>query len=289
MTKPFETLTLSVGDQAIAGIRRRAPDADAQRLLCLHGWLDNAASFLPLMPCLPALDIVAIDLPGHGYSSHASHGYSFFESALLARRIIDALGWSSCHVVGHSMGAGIAPMLAVAAPAVVERLILIEGLGPLSEEAGQLPERLVRAFDDRLTPERFASRTFASQDDAIEARLKATRMERASAKLIIDRQLVEQDGGWRWRFDPALRSASARYSTEAQVEAILGAIDVPVLTVIADEGFIAGRPQTATRLANVRNHESMTLRGHHHVHMDTPEPVASAINRFLSTPPDSGG
>ena len=40
--------------------------------LCLHGWLDNADSFLPLSACLNELNLVAIDLPGHGLSQHRS-------------------------------------------------------------------------------------------------------------------------------------------------------------------------------------------------------------------------
>jgi hypothetical protein len=31
------------------------------------------------------------------------------------------------------------------------------------------------------------------------------------------------------------------------------------------------------------------LPGHHHLHMDTPEPVAAAINRFLDAMPALGG
>ncbi|MGH8027673.1 MAG: alpha/beta fold hydrolase, partial [Pseudoxanthomonas sp.] len=36
------------------------------KVLALHGWLDNAASFLPLAAYLPGVDLVMLDLPGHG-------------------------------------------------------------------------------------------------------------------------------------------------------------------------------------------------------------------------------
>ena len=41
------------------------------RILLLHGWLDNAASFdllAPKLNCVLNAEIVALDLPGHGFS-----------------------------------------------------------------------------------------------------------------------------------------------------------------------------------------------------------------------------
>jgi len=41
-------------------------------LLMVHGWLDNSASFTKLIPLLNEFHVIAIDLPGHGKSSHRS-------------------------------------------------------------------------------------------------------------------------------------------------------------------------------------------------------------------------
>ena len=37
----------------------------APKVLCLHGWLDNAASFVPLSPFLKDFDLLALDFAGH--------------------------------------------------------------------------------------------------------------------------------------------------------------------------------------------------------------------------------
>lgn len=294
MSTRLEPVEFSLPGLSIRGIRRRAlSDNTEARLLCLHGWLDNAASFLPLMPHLPNIDIVAIDLPGHGYSDHAPTGtlagYSLFDYVATARAVITALDWSHCHVAGHSLGGGIVPMLAVAAPELVDSVLLIEAAGPLSEDDAALPQRLARALDDRMAPGRYTSRTFASKEDAVDARLKAARMARSSARLIIDRQVAQRNDGWVWRFDPALRHASPQYQTESQVRAVLAAVSCPSLTIVAKDGFLADKPALQERLAALPDNTRIDVPGQHHLHMDTPEPVAAAINRFLGATPALGG
>ncbi len=290
MRPTLESIALDIDGITIAGIRQRDNNAThQQRMLCVHGWLDNANSFVPLMPYLPAFDLVAIDLPGHGYSDPLPGGYNFHELYYSLHRVIEALEWPSCHVTGHSLGGGIAPLLAVANPPVVQSLSLIEASGPLSESADLLPKRMVKAFADRLNSKRFSSRLFEQKQEAVDSRLRAAKMHTASAKLIVDRQLRKTEAGYRWRFDPRWRCASSQYQTEEQVQAVLQAVDCPALTILADDGFLIHREGTDARLACFKSHETITLPGHHHLHMDTPEPVAAAINRFLQTTPDLGG
>lgn len=282
------TFTLDVNGLRIAGVRHTRKD-NVVRMLCLHGWLDNANSFLPMMPYLPSIDLVAIDMPGHGYSDHSSAGYSLAEYAAWTLAIMDALEWEDCHLAGHSLGGCIASMVAAGCPERIQSLLMIEASGALSEEADAFPARLQRFLKERQTPPHLTAKRFSDKEQAVQSRLNATRMDPMSARLIIDRQMKQSDDGYRWRFDPRLRTASAQYQSEAQVHAILGAITCPTLTVVADDGFLARRSETADRLAQLKHHTSVNLTGHHHAHMDTPEPVAAAVNRFLGTTPEMGG
>ena len=50
----------------------------APKVMCLHGWLDNAASFVPLAPYLKDFDLLAIDLAGHGLSSHRPENSRYY-------------------------------------------------------------------------------------------------------------------------------------------------------------------------------------------------------------------
>ena len=275
---------------SIAALRQRDANTDSNtRTLCIHGWLDNANSFIPMMPYLPDMDLVAVDLPGHGHSSHLPGVYSVLDTTVRCLDIANALEWDSFHVVGHSLGGSIALLLAVAAPNRILSTTSTDAAGPLAEDPENFSHRLQKAADDRAHPGRYDSRQYDSRDQAIDARLKAATMHPLSAELLIRRQTQEHDGKWTWRFDSALLNHRLTYLAETQVEAALASIECPTHVVIASDGYIVNRDETANRLGQIKQLKISELPGHHHLHMDTPEPVAAALNQFLGTQPALGG
>ncbi|XP_035856134.1 serine hydrolase-like protein isoform X1 [Sander lucioperca] len=83
-------------------------------VLCLHGWADNCGTFNTLIPLLPKeCRYVAVDLAGHGLSSHRPAGvpYTFPANVADVRRVIDGLHWTRFSIIGHSMGGNIAGMV----------------------------------------------------------------------------------------------------------------------------------------------------------------------------------
>jgi len=104
----LQPFSLAVAGTTVAGLRSGA--AGGTRVLALHGWLDNAASFVPLAAQLPDLGLVAIDLPGHGHSAHLPPGTQYNTPGAICHvlDVADALGWDRFVLLGHSMGAGIA-------------------------------------------------------------------------------------------------------------------------------------------------------------------------------------
>lgn len=259
---------------------RRYLNGDKHKVLCLHGWLDNANSFQPLMPLLNDCETVAIDLPGHGHSDHTTDPYTLANSAHYVLEVAEQLKWKDYHLLGHSMGGCIAPFAAVASPDCIQSLMFIDAAGPMTETAQQLPQRLGRFHRELKKFQSYQSRVFETKEHAVESRLKANKMNTESAALIIERQLRKTDQGYHWRFDGKLRAASATYFTEEQVKAVLSAVTCPVQCILAEDGYLQEQ-KFKQRLRCVENLDLITLPGNHHLHMDTPEAVAEEINRFL--------
>ena len=61
----------------IAAQEWRTPESK-RPILMLHGWQDNSNTFKNLVPLLPNdWWLVAIDFPGHGFSSHRVQGLPY--------------------------------------------------------------------------------------------------------------------------------------------------------------------------------------------------------------------
>jgi len=262
----------------------RGGNRNGAPLLAMHGWLDNAASFVPLMPYLREFDVVALDLPGHGASSHRASGYdyAFVDWIHDALDALDALGWKSARLLGHSMGAAIATLVAASAPERVEKMALIEALGPLAGAATTAGMRLREAVTARRTAAQRPRRVIANLETAVKARLAVGDMGDAAARLIVARNLEAVEGGWRWRSDPRLVLPSHLRITEEAALSIVRAVEAPTLLIAADPAppyfTTAMRDE---RVAQLRDGRQVVLPGGHHLHMEQPEVVAPLLLDFL--------
>jgi pimeloyl-ACP methyl ester carboxylesterase len=266
----------------ISGLRRAV--AGGPRVLALHGWLDNAASFVPLAPHLEGIDLVAIDLPGHGASAHLARGadYSFAGTINTLLDIADALHWERFALLGHSMGAGIASLLAAACPERIERLVAIEALGALPE----VPERTVARLREAVAAARALRgkrlRVFPELDAAVRARMQANGLSEPVARLLVERGTVAVDGGHAWSSDPRLTVPTLMRLTEAQVEDLVAGIACPTLVVYADPPQPYFRePLRSARVRLLPQGELRVIAGSHHLHMEDPLAVAAAIGDFF--------
>ena len=257
-------------------------DPQLPRLLALHGWLDNAASFDRLAPLLCGhFHIVAIDLPGHGRSGHRPPGtwYHYVDYLGDALAAADALGWTQFGLLGHSLGGAVASMLAAACPQRIERLFLIEALGPLTAEVGQTLTLLQRAISQRHGLPAKALRVFASEEEAAQTRAKAGDLSLEAAQIMVARGIKPVPaGGFVWSSDPRLTLTSPQRYIEAQVLSVLDELRVPTQLILAQPppSFLP-EALISTRIARVPDIDVVRIAGHHHLHLDDPQPVAAAM------------
>lgn len=259
------------------------------KVLALHGWLDNAASFVPLASHLHGLDLVAIDQPGHGRSAHLPPGadYSFAGAINAVLDVADALGWQRFALLGHSMGAGIASMIAAACPGRIERLVAIEALGALAE----IPERTVGRMREAVAANRALKdkrlRVFPDIDTAVRARAYASRvpgsgLDEALVRLLVERGLRQVPGGYEWSSDPRLTLPTMIRMTEPQVGDLVGGIECPVRAIFADPAQPYLPDELRRRRVGLLPRGDMAIiPGGHHLHMQQPGEVAAVIGDFL--------
>ena len=254
-------------------------------LLALHGWLDNAASFDRLAPLLcEHFHIVALDLPGHGRSGHRPPGtwYHYVDYLGDTLAAADALGWTQFGLLGHSLGGAVASMLAAASPQRIERLFLIEALGPLTAEVEQTLTLLQRAISQRHGLPAKALRVFSSEAEAAQTRAKAGDLSLEAAQIMVARGIKSAPGGgFVWSSDARLTLTSPQRYIEAQVLAVLDELRVPTQLILAQPApSFLPEAMINARIARVRDIDVVRIAGHHHLHLDDPQPVAAAMLAF---------
>jgi len=258
----------------------------APKLMCLHGWLDNAASFVPLAPWLVDFDVMAVDMAGHGLSSHRpeSGRYYFTDYLFDLDAALAKLGWGHCHLLGHSMGGGIASCFAAASPEKVDRLVLLDSLGMITLSADRAAQQL-RLSLASVRKARGFLRPFESVEAAMRARQVKSPLSDAAARLLCERSLERSGGHFRWRTDPRLNWRSPQLPGEDQALDLLAAIEAPTLLITSPSiAEFFGEETMRRRLAAIAACTHVTNPGHHHFHMEDAEHTGRRVSEFLLQP-----
>ena len=257
----------------------------APPLLALHGWLDNAAGFAAVAPLLAKdFRVIALDLPGHGRSAHLPAGVTRYHVVDYVDHVLDAadaLQLERFHLLGHSLGAGVASLVASASPARIRKLALIEGLGPLADDGSNTLQRWREAEAQRSVTRR-APRVFANIDEALAARVAVGDLEMSEAQALVERGLRVVEGGYVWSSDPRLRLPTPLRLDELQLRRLLAGIEVSTLLLLADpETPYLPREKMDARAACVRDIRVQRIAGRHHLHLQHSREVAERWLDFL--------
>lgn len=253
-------------------------------VMALHGWLDNSESFALLAENMPTIDLVALDMAGHGWSDHrAPHAnYLIWDDLREILAVADQLGWQRFGLLGHSRGAIIAALLAATAPERIRALGLIEGLWAQTCPASQVPAQIARSLlaEKKQRPDR----EFTMLDDMVSLRQRNgfPLGELAARQLVARNARQSGTGAWQWRTDPRHKLPSLMMLTPEQQEACHRAIQVPVELALAEQGLVQAYPDYAERLLLLPHISWSLYDGGHHLHMEGAQRIlGSTYNNFF--------
>ena len=254
-------------------------------VIALHGWLDNAASFDRMLPFMENLHVIALDLAGHGRSSHRSRdsSYDIWIDIGEVISVADQMGWDRFSLIGHSRGAAIAGLIAGTYPDRIAQLALIDGYVPMPSEADDAAKQLKRAIREN---KRFANSQptfFPDFEKAIQARVKGfVPLQQEAAALLAKRGVSEGSRGFYWANDQRLKAASFVKFSKDYLEGFFTSILARVLMIQAENSALSpGRQQNAL-FEWVRHMDIKKVSGSHHLHLeDEAEDVARLIQKFL--------
>lgn len=281
----------------------RATQPDAPRVLFLHGFLDHALSFLPLVRALDGkIDAWLLDHRGHGESDWIGAGgnYHFVDYYHDTVEVIEQLNLAPIHVCGHSMSGMVATGLAALRPDAVLSLTLLDGLGPRvrpPEQAGQQLQDWVGALQNPgFGAEELTRRRTRKAMPSVQA--AADKLAQVNRRLGTSRALQLATTGTEpvdpdnpddarvvWRHDPLHRTPSARPFRLDEAAALWQAVRCPVLAVYPEDKTPWHPTDFAERHKHLRHLQLGWLpQTGHNLHHDAPEALAEVLLAWTAHP-----
>ena len=172
--------------------------AEPAKVVFLHGGGQNAHTWDTVIVGL-GLPALAIDLPGHGHSAWREDGdYGPKLNADAVRPVIAELAADADLVVGMSLGGLTAMRLAVTAPELVRRLVMVD----VTPSAPERHEQMTQAQMGAVALVR-GDREFPSFEAMVEATVAASphRSRESLQRGVFHNSKQLDDGTWTWRYD----------------------------------------------------------------------------------------
>ncbi len=252
-------------------------DAGAPPVLCIHGAGAHAHWWERIAPAfLPAHQVIALDLRGHGGSDHAE-SYLVEDFADDCCALLDSLGSGPIALFGHSMGGRVAAWIAAHQPERVRALALLDSrLGAVPRERAE-KWRGARAGDP-------APRTYATQTEAMAAfRLTPPEADVAAevrAALAVHAVRQRPDGRWMMAFDRAVLKLDG--TRVEDLLPVVARVRCPTLVLRGRESTVIGVAQSTALREVLPTAVQEIVAGGHHFLLAHPEATAARLAAFLA-------
>lgn len=266
-------------------------------ILALHGWQDNAGSFDTLIPLLPPhIGILAIDLPGHGFSSRIPDGQMYYNLDYVTTvcMIMKEYNWDKVSILAHSMGSIVGFLLAGIFPDKVELLIGLDAYKPLSvmeDYYSVKMNHIITLFliaDDRNRNE--SEPPSYPYDECIEKLYigAGSSIDRDKCAHILERNIkrsTKYPDKYYFTRDSRIKYTNIGIWPKDLYSSVLEKITCPTLFIRAlDSPVIPNAPPFDEHLSVLKKNprfEYEEVDGRHHVHLNEPHKVSGIISKFL--------
>lgn len=278
---------------------------NAKPILALHGYLDNSNSFKPLAPLLTQSNeyyIIAVDLPGMGFSSNIPDGipYTLKFYLMALRRVVKHFKISKLFLAAHSFGGLIAMTYSACYPDEVVGLILIDfAMRPSDfDKKPMISDCWREELDDYLKAEEMfeekRKKSVAKEltyEHALKRLLESnTQIDEAAARILLERGLIRINNNYEYTRDIKLVAGTTvrDFHSEYNGKALFENLKCPILLIYAvpapygDFTF----QKVMEMMSEIKEKsessvEMVSIESTHHFHMLKPDETSQIALKFL--------
>lgn len=268
-------------------------------ILSLHGWQDNAATFDTLIPLLPKhVGYLALDLPGHGFSSRIPDGFYYSTAHVLhiLNIIRDKYKWEKLSLMAHSLSAVVSFLYAAIFPERCDLLIQLDALKPHQTSADRAIKHFIKLGDEftvaDLRNQQNKEPPSYTYDEIIDRWVKGTNssITKEVAPYLMRRALSPSSSDpnkFYFTRDARLKVFNFAYISQELCIALAKRIVAPHLFLKASHSpYYENKRYFDETIAVLQEtnpkFQWATLDGTHHFQLTTPEIVVPRIAEFIS-------
>lgn len=233
-------------------------------VVILHGLAGSSREFLPTARALAGRRVILIDQRGHGDSTRVPPDASREAFVNDVVRVLNAERLGPVDLVGQSMGAHTAMLVAATHPERVRRLVLLEcSAGSSGDEAAAI------------------GNYFGSWEVPFESR-EAARLALGGTALadVWAADLEERPDGFHPRFDPEVMAAAITAVAEPRWEE-WKSITAPTLVLYAERGMFTEEQKAAFLAGNAISSRADLPLASHDAHLDSFDQWIEALRSFI--------
>jgi len=238
-----------------------------QPLVLLHGLFGSADNWGSIAKHFSQhYQVISVDLRNHGRSPHSdTQTYPDMADDLLA--VLDALGLSQVHLLGHSLGGKVAMQFATQYPDRVNKLIVVD----MAMRA--YPDRYTQLMDHMLAVDLSQMASRNEVDNALKDAIPNLRVRQ-----FLLTNLVKNEAHLQWRINlPALKTNYATLIAAVNVH-----FDQPSLFIRGERSDYVNARDITELQQHFPQAQFVTLPTDHWVHAEQPQLFIQALEAFLA-------